>query len=67
VTDDPGIRPGGIRDRALRIVEARGPRPEDPAATRASQEYWRRVTAAASREPVKSAEAPIGELQGGQP
>lgn len=58
MTDDPGIRPGGIRDRALRIVEARGPRPEIPAATRASQAYWKRMAAAASHEPVKK---PAGE------
>ena len=37
---DPGIKPGGIRDRALRAVWARGPVPEDPAKTKASQEYW---------------------------
>jgi hypothetical protein len=37
-----GIIPGGIRDRAMRAVEARGPQPEDPAKTKASQEYWAR-------------------------
>jgi hypothetical protein len=42
---DPGIRPGGIRDRALRAVLARGRSYEDPAKTRASQEYWAKVRA----------------------
>jgi hypothetical protein len=40
---DPGIRPGGIRDRAMRALRERGPRPEDPEKTRASQAYWARV------------------------
>jgi hypothetical protein len=38
---DPGIIPGGIRDRALRALLARGPVPEDKEKTKASQEFWR--------------------------
>jgi hypothetical protein len=37
---DPGIIPGGIRDRAMRALRERGPRPEDPERTRQSQAYW---------------------------
>jgi hypothetical protein len=33
--------PGGIRDRALRAVLARGLVPEDLEKTKASQEFWR--------------------------
>jgi hypothetical protein len=33
--------PGGIRDRALRAVLARGFVPEDLEKTKASQEFWR--------------------------
>jgi hypothetical protein len=40
---DPGIIPGGIRDRALRALAERGPRAEDPERTRRSQAYWARV------------------------
>jgi hypothetical protein len=40
---DPGIIPGGIRDRAMRALRERGPRPEDPERTGQSQEYWARV------------------------
>jgi hypothetical protein len=40
---DPGINPGGIRDRALRALRERGPMPEDPERTRQSQAYWARV------------------------
>jgi hypothetical protein len=50
---DPGIKPGGIRDRALRALHERGPRPEDPERTRRSQAYWARV----SREREALAEA----------
>jgi hypothetical protein len=35
-----GIKPGGIRDRALCAVLRRGPKGEDEEKTRASQEYW---------------------------
>jgi hypothetical protein len=38
---DPGIKPGGIRDRAMRALLERGPIPEDKAKTEASQEFWR--------------------------
>src|SRR5262249_1346027 len=38
---DPGIIPGGIRDRAMRALLARGPVPADKEKTRASQEFWR--------------------------
>ena len=37
----PGMIPGGIRDRALRAVLARGLVPEDLEKTKASQEFWR--------------------------
>jgi hypothetical protein len=37
---DPGIIPGGIRDRALRTLHDRAGRPEDLEKTRASQAYW---------------------------
>ena len=37
---DPGIIPGGIRDRAMRAVMERGPRPEDKRKTRTSQKFW---------------------------
>lgn len=40
---DSGIEPGGIRDRAMRTLRDRGPRPEDPGRTRQSLEYWARV------------------------
>jgi hypothetical protein len=40
---DPGIVPGGIRERALRAVLSRGPTQEDEAKTRASAAYWRKV------------------------
>jgi hypothetical protein len=39
-TADPGMIPGGIRDRAHRVVRKRGPRPEDKEKTRASRKYW---------------------------
>ena len=39
---DPGIVPGGIRDRAMQIVIKRGPQTEDEEKTRASREYWAR-------------------------
>ena len=39
-TTDPGIIPGGIRDRAMRAVLRRGPKAEDKERTRASKEYW---------------------------
>jgi hypothetical protein len=42
---DPGIKPGGIRDRAMQAVLARGPRLEDEERTRASQEHWARYQA----------------------
>lgn len=37
---DPGIIPGGIRDRALRAVMRRGPQPEDKNKTLASRKFW---------------------------
>ena len=37
----PVMIPGGIRDRALRAVLARGLVPEDLEKTKASQEFWR--------------------------
>jgi hypothetical protein len=37
---DPGIIPGGIRDRALRAVMKRGPQPEDKNKTLASRKFW---------------------------
>jgi hypothetical protein len=42
---DTGIKPGGIRDRAMRAVLERGPEPADMEKTKASQEYWKTVTA----------------------
>jgi hypothetical protein len=39
-TTDPGIVPGGIRDRAMSAVLRRGPKDEEEEKTRASQEYW---------------------------
>ena len=42
---DPGIMPGGIRDRALQAVLAPGPQPEDKEKTRRSQEYWAKYRA----------------------
>ena len=39
-TDDPGIIPGGIRDRAMRAVLRRGSQIEDRERMRASQQYW---------------------------
>jgi hypothetical protein len=40
---DPGIRQGGIRDRAMRGVIARGPQREDFARTKAAATYWQAV------------------------
>jgi hypothetical protein len=40
---DPGIKPGGIRDRALRTLRDRDGWGEEPEKTRASQAYWERV------------------------
>jgi hypothetical protein len=37
---DPGIIPGGIRDRAMRAAMKRGPQPEDKEKTLASQKFW---------------------------
>jgi hypothetical protein len=37
---DPGIVPGGIRDRAMRAAMKRGPQPEDREKTLASQKFW---------------------------
>jgi hypothetical protein len=37
---DPGIIPGGIRDRAMRAAMQRGPQPEDKEKTLASREFW---------------------------
>jgi hypothetical protein len=42
---DPGIKPGGIRDRAMQAVLKRNPQPEDRENTKASQEYWARCRA----------------------
>jgi hypothetical protein len=39
-TRDSGIIPGGIRDRVMRAMMQRGPRPEDPKKTQASRDYW---------------------------
>jgi hypothetical protein len=50
---DPGIKPGGIRDRAMRAQRERGPMPEDPEKTRQSQEYWAKFRA--DREKSKAA------------
>jgi hypothetical protein len=41
---DPGIIPGGIRDRAMRAAMARGPQPEDKRKTQASQKFWMTFT-----------------------
>jgi hypothetical protein len=40
---DPGIKPNGIRARALRAVLVRGPRAETLAAAQRSWDYWNRV------------------------
>jgi hypothetical protein len=45
---DPGITPGGIRDRALHAALARGQQPEDRKARRA-QEYWSKYRAARAK------------------
>lgn len=37
---NPGIKPDGIRDRALRALGKRGPRVEDRRKTAASKAYW---------------------------
>jgi hypothetical protein len=42
---DPGPKPGGIRERAMRVMAERGPRPEDPKKTRRSQEHWAKFRA----------------------
>jgi hypothetical protein len=42
---DPGIMPGGIRDRASQAVLARGQQPEDKEKTRRSKEYWAKYRA----------------------
>jgi hypothetical protein len=43
---DPGIKPGGIRDRAMQAVLARGPRPpETPEELRRAQEFWAKYRA----------------------
>jgi hypothetical protein len=42
---DPGIMPGGVRDRALQAVLARGQQPEDKEKTRRSREYWAKYRA----------------------
>jgi hypothetical protein len=36
---DPGVRPGGIRARAMQAVWARGPQHEDAERTKAAQEH----------------------------
>jgi len=65
---DPAIRPGDIRDRAMRAVLARGPVPEDPEKTRASQEYWRqfregqKLLARAEHESARLGRPPAGEV-----
>jgi hypothetical protein len=43
-TADPGIIPGGIRDRALRAVQRRGPQAEDKERTRAAVRYWASIS-----------------------
>lgn len=42
---DPGIKPGGIRDRVMQAVLKRGPQPEDKQKIRRSQEYWAKFRA----------------------
>lgn len=37
---DPGIKPGGIRARAMRARRDRGPLLEDLERTKQAQEYW---------------------------
>jgi hypothetical protein len=48
---DPGIKPGGIRERALRVLEKRGPLFEDKEKTAASQAYWAAFKRAARTAP----------------
>jgi hypothetical protein len=42
-TSDPGVIPGGVRDRAMAAVMMRGPTPEDKKKTAASIAYWKSV------------------------
>jgi hypothetical protein len=46
-TDDRGIKPGGICDRAMRAVDERGPQLEMFEKTAASIRYWLRDAPAA--------------------
>ena len=45
MTPDPGINPGGIRERALEAVRERGPQRENKEKTKASQAYWAKYRA----------------------
>jgi hypothetical protein len=47
---DPGVVPGGIRDRAMRVARARGPQVEDQEKTRASKDHWKAVKERAAHE-----------------
>jgi hypothetical protein len=41
--DDPGIIPGGIRDRAVTAVRSRGPRPAEEAKSEALRQIRQRA------------------------
>jgi hypothetical protein len=56
-TADPGIMPGGIRDRAMRAGLKRGPKGEDKEKTRASKAYW-----TALKRPARNRKGVIAEL-----
>jgi hypothetical protein len=46
VPPDPGIKPGGMRDRAMQAVLARGPRPpETPEELQRAQDFWAKFRA----------------------
>jgi hypothetical protein len=63
-TTDPGIIPGGIRDRAMRSVLRRGPRAEDKEKTRASKEYWTTLKRASKKkQELALGPAPTTDLQ----
>jgi len=46
---DPPVKPNGIRDRAARAVEERGPQREDKGKTRRSRKYWTTLAISPSR------------------
>jgi hypothetical protein len=62
------MKPGGIRDRALRAVLERGPQPEDPEKTRTSQDFWRhfcegqKLLARAEKEGARLGRPPAVEI-----